>query len=297
MLCPNCKGAKGDIVFWGKRKTVERGEIQRFKCNECGRTWCEDIGFKRKKKAESTILAVLSQYWKGLTSRELADEHSIDQKTVLSWIHEYACRLYALLGNRVPRVTKRLHLDELFLRMGGKQDFHYVWDAICAKTRFVWILLSPCRDFVSAKRLLDECPLAETVVSDGAFSYPRVIRERYHGQAKHHQCVDFEEKKHNNLVERLQNTLRRFLHPRRGFASLVTGINQLHGFWVYYNFIRKHSSIGMTPAEKAGVIDRWRQAPTVKSRLRALIAQTVVFWLWFTNRQLEQSPKNPCRKY
>jgi transposase-like protein len=232
---------------------------------------------------------VLSQYWKGLTSRELADEHCVNQKTVLAWVHEYGQRLYALLAKRVPRVTKRLHVDELFLRMGGGQDFHYIWDSVCAKTRFVWALLSPKRDFASAQRLLAACPLADTVVSDGAFSYPRVIRERYHGQAKHYQCVDFEDKKHNNLVERVQNTLRRFLHPRRGFASLRTGIVQLQGFWVYYNFVRIHSAIGMTPAEKAGVIDRWRFAPTVKNRIRALIGQTILFWLILPNRQLEQS--------
>jgi len=71
------------------------------------------------------------------------------------------------------------------------------------------------------------------------------------------------------------------LHPRRGFNSLATGIVQLQGFWVYYNFVRKHSVIGMTPAEKAGVIDQWQQQKTVKERLRALISRTVIFWLQF----------------
>jgi len=98
-------------------------------------------------------LAVLSQYWKGLTTRELADEHSINQKTVLSWISEYAQRLFALLANRVPHLTECLHVDELFLRMGNKKDFHYIWDAICAGTHFAFWLLSQYRDFF----LLNAC--------------------------------------------------------------------------------------------------------------------------------------------
>lgn len=138
MRCPHCVGAKGDIVLWGWRYLKERSRVRRYHCNACRRTWCEDAGFKGKRKSEYTIVSVLSQYWKGLTSRELADEHVLNQKTVLAWVHEYATRLYAFLHKHAPQVTERLHVDELFLRMGNGREFHFVWDAVCVLKRVLF---------------------------------------------------------------------------------------------------------------------------------------------------------------
>ena len=277
MKTPNTKCSHPDIISYGFRKTKRRGSIQRYKCTVCGRTFARKDGFWHKHYAPETILSVLSQYWKGLTTRELADEHEVMQKTVLAWLLEYTTLLYRYLCRLAQRYTKKLHVDELFQHMHN--TFYYLWDAICADTRFAFWILSDKRDYGSAKRLLEACPVAELVVSDGAFSYPRVVRERYHGQAMHHQCVSFGDKKHNNMAERMQNMLRRFLHPRRGFCSLRTGTMQMHGFWCYYNFIRQHSAIGMTPAQKAGII-KYYGCKTTKQRLLCVIQKAAVsFWL------------------
>lgn len=281
--CPICR-VPNFLIGWGFRRTKERGRIQRYKCTRCNKTWCENDGFWHKHKPKHTILSVLSQWWKGLTSRELADEHGITQKTVLRWLHEYTMLLFKHLCKLIQKTTKKLHLDELFLRMCG--CFHYVWDAICADTRFMLLFLSAFRDAIAAEQFLEQCPLAEETVSDGYSVYPVLVRERYKGQTKHSFCVRFEDKRNNNIVERLQNTLRRFLHPRRGFNSLQTAGMQLAGFWVYYNFIRKHSAIGMTPAEKAGLIE-YRDLNTVKERLQFLIEQAVIFWLRILSRFLQ----------
>ena len=219
---------------------------------------------------------MISQYWKGLTSRELADEHDVTQKTVLAWLTEYTSLLYRFLCRQIQRYTPKLHVDELFLKM--KKTFYYLWDSICSDTRFAFWNLFERRTAKSGKSLLDESPRTDLVVTDGAFTYPRIIRERYHGTARHLNCVKFEDKPNNNLIERLQNTLRRFLHPRRGFNSLQTGITQLHGFWIFYNFIRNHTGIGMSPAEKAGLIQPWKTQKTVKTRLQTLIRKATHFW-------------------
>lgn len=93
------------------------------------------------------------------------------------------------------------------------------------------------------------------LVFDGAFQYPSVLKKMfgiwwcYHHT---HRCKDFKDKKNNNIVERLQNFVRSETHQRRGFRSLKTGRMQL--LFIYYNFIRVHSAIKMSPAEKAGVI-------------------------------------------
>ena len=276
MHCPYCKTVQKDVIFWGFRKTQKRGKIQRFKCTRCEKSFVENHGFFHKHFPPETVLCVLSQYWKGLTSRELADEHGVTQKTVLSWLKEYTVLLYGFLCKLIQKLTKKLHLDELFLRMCGA--FFYLWDAICSDSRFFFWFLSPKRDIPSCKKLLEQCPFSDVIVTDGYDVYPRAIREHYHGQASHEQLVSFEDKKNNNIAERLQNTYRRWLHPKRGFHSLKTGRIQLQGFWVYYNFIRTHTGIGCCPAEKAKLIEPWK-VKTVKQRLQQLIYQATIFWL------------------
>jgi len=132
-----------------------------------------------------------------------------------------------------------------------------------AHPRFALLFLSAFRDSIAAEQFIHQCPQADETVSDGYYVYPAIIRERYKGQAKHRFCVKFKDKKNNNLAERLQNTLRRFLHPRRGFNSLQTTGTQLTGLWIYYNFLR-----------------------TVKQRLQFLIQQATLSWLHILTRPL-----------
>ena len=68
-------------------------------------------------------------------------------------------------------------------------------------------------------------------------------------------------KKHNNFQERFNGTYRRFQHPRQNIPSPRSPL--ITGFFVYYNFVRPHSSLNeRTPAEAAGIIihgaDKWR---------------------------------------
>ena len=69
-------------------------------------------------------------------------------------------------------------------------------------------------------------------------------------------------KKHNNnFQERYNGTFRAFQRPRRGIPNPHSHL--ITGFFVYYNFVRPHSSLNRrTPAEAAGVIihgvDKWR---------------------------------------
>ena len=68
-------------------------------------------------------------------------------------------------------------------------------------------------------------------------------------------------KKHNNFQERFNGTYRKFQRPRQNIPNPHSPL--ITGFFVYYNFVRPHSSLnGRTPAEAAGVIihgdDKWR---------------------------------------
>lgn len=173
----------------------------------------------------------------------------------------------------VQTIIQKINLDELFLKMCNQ--FFYLWDAICSKSKFAYLFFSPTRKNKDAEELIKQFRNAMLMVFGSAFQYPSVLKRMfgiwwyYHHT---HRCKDFRDKKNNNIVERLQNFVRSKTHQRRGFKSLEAGRMQLQVLFIYYNFVRVHSAIKMTPAEKAGVIEYLGQN-TEKKRWLFLIEQ------------------------
>jgi len=276
------------------RTTKERGKIQKFLCRKCGKRFCYDDGFKRKQKSTETIIRSVGLYVGGGSSlRTLAEYLDLSKNTILAWIFQYSNLLYKFTSKFVPTIIQKINLDELFLKMCNQ--FFYLWDAICAESRFAFFYFSPTRRNKDAKELIKQFRNAMLMIFDGAFQYPAVLKEMfgvwwyYHHT---HRCKDFKDKKHNNLVERLQNFVRSKTRQRRGFKSLQTGIIQLRMLFIYYNFVRRHSAIKMTPAEKEGLIDYY-DATNEKKRWRFLIKeatkQSVIVLCIFISRGLGQS--------
>ena len=269
----NCRG-QTSIIRLGLVKS--RGVWRhRYRCKACGKTFVQDYGYKWLNYAPSTVRTALSLYAKGLTLREIAEELGCCHVTVWRWIVRYVRLLYRFVRRKQPGQVFQLHLDELFLRM--KKRFYYLFDSIDAATRLAVFNLETQRYQPHAMRLLQASPKAEYIVSDGLLSYQQAIRKAYHYKwlrQHYYRLCSFKSKRNNNIVERLQGTLRRFLHPRRGFKSLRTGRTMLRFYYIYYNYIRKHTAIGMTPAEKAEAIkyktaNKWQEL-IAKAVLRLL---------------------------
>lgn len=253
-ICIYCR--EKDIVKFGKRRTKERGRIQRYLCKSCDRTFCEDDGFKWKHHSEKTILDALELFAGGNSLRFISQFLGVAKDTILRWVFEYAELLDAYIIKFKQSFTDMLHMDELFLKMKG--TFYYVWASICRDTRFGTMILSPRRTGNYAEQLLAKSPPPLKITTDGAFAYGTVIRKHFGTWwywHNYHRCADFEDKKNNNLIERLNNTIRSLTHKRRGYRSLETGRSELRFLEIYYNFVRNHMTIKMTPAEKAGLIE------------------------------------------
>ena len=190
----------------------------------------------------------------------------------------------------MPTIIQRINLDELFLKM--QNQFFYLWDAICAESRYAFFHFSPTRCNKDAEELIKQFKNALLMIFDGAFQYPSVLKKMFGVRWYYdhtHRCKDFKDKKHNNLVERLQNFVRSKTHQRRGFKSLRTAIIQIRLLFIYYNFVRRHSAIKMTPAEKEGLIEYF-DANNEKKRWRFLIKeatkQLVFCFVYFISRRL-----------
>ena len=99
------------------------------------------------------------------------------------------------------------------------------------------------------------------LVSDGLPSYSEGHNKVFAAKTTldkysvHLSDASINNKKHNNnFQERANGTFRTFQRPRRGITNAESTLIK-DFFFVYYNFIRPHSSLGKrTPAEAAGII-------------------------------------------
>lgn len=280
LICPYCRTKK--IRKYGFRNTHERGRVPRYQCKTCKKIFSEDKGFKWKHKSEENILSCLALYGKGISIREAAEFLEVNKSTTLRWIQEYSTKLYLFLNKKVPLIVEKLHLDELFLKM--RSSFCYIWDSIDYHTKFAVWFLSQSRSLEDAKLLVKLSSNAKITVTDALASYKGAIRSSYSIQfyhAFHYSYKGFRDKWNNNPVERLQNTLRAWLHKKRGFHSLWTGNIMMNFYWVNYNFIRKHMTLRVTPAEKAGVTVYPNWIKTEKEKWGYLIEKASFIFLKF----------------
>jgi len=189
-------------------------------------------------------------------------------------------------------------MDELFLKM--LNTFYYVWDSICRDTRMITIVFAPTRTAKYANQLLDLSPKPMEITTDGAFAYAGLVRRRYGTYWYHHnyhRCAKFEDKKNNNIIERVQNFIRSKIHQRRGYKGLESGQKHFRILEIYYNFVRKHMAIKMTPAEKAGLIE-YNGAKTKRDKWILLMKRAAnSFYLLFISLKLGQCPYGRAAKH
>ncbi|MGI0058676.1 MAG: integrase core domain-containing protein, partial [Nitrosotalea sp.] len=88
-------------------------------------------------------------------------------------------------------------------------------------------------------------------------SYAESIKKEFWRRAspqpQHLRVSPIKEGMQNMPIERWHNTLKQRTKVMRGMHNSGTAQNLADGFVLYYNFIRPHSSLKMTPAERADI--------------------------------------------
>lgn len=121
--------------------------------------------------------------------------------------------------------------------------------------------------FEKAKKHMPHRP--KFVVTDGLQAYRRGFRKAFwrtkksYNGIKHVRLVRFMDKVNNNVIERVNGTIKEKVKVMRGFKSIEGANAIMSGFIVYYNFVRNHMTYNKTPAEVAGFDlklgrNRWR---------------------------------------
>lgn len=274
-LCPNCKSEK--TIKWTKRKTQNRGLIQRYKCKECNKTFTIDDGFFRMRNNPKKITCAIDLFYRGVSTRKVQEHfkafypHNSDHTSILRWIRKYSVMISQFTDSLKLNVGAEVQIDEVEYhrrkshkaKLGNERNWFI--DSICPKTKFIVASnYFQSRGMDEIKGVIKDIKIkTETQVqfisSDDWKVYPKAIRKVYGFSNKtkkvnvmHNRINASKGEGFNYSIERFHNNLRQRTKTMRGFRGSVDSAKAiLKGFEIYYNFITKHQTINKCPYELA----------------------------------------------
>ncbi len=117
------------------------GNIQRFICNDCHRTFSINLGFSKMKSSPEAITNALQLYFTGESLRNVQkflklQGVNVSHKTIYLWIVKYTKLMKAHLDKITPHVGDAWRADEVYIKVRG--ELRYVFSLMDSETRF-WI--------------------------------------------------------------------------------------------------------------------------------------------------------------
>ena len=275
IICSKCKS--NNTIKWTKRKTQNRGLIQRYKCNNCNKTFTLDEGFFRMRNHPKKITCALDLFYRGISTRKVQEHfkafypHNASHKSIYLWIIKYAKVISKYTNKLKLNVGSEVQIDEVEYhrrkshkaKLGNEKNWFI--DSICPKTRFmVASNYVQSREMKEIKQIIKDIKIKtevqiKVITTDGLPAYPNAIKKVY-GYSNKKQKVNVYHNRvnaskgdgFNYPIERLHNNLRQRTKTFRGFHGSIESANAiLKGFEIYYNFITKHQTINKCPYELA----------------------------------------------
>jgi len=273
VCCPKCKTEK--VKKDGKRKTDNRGLIQRFKCKECSHRFVEDNGFYRMRNSPQKITLCLDLFYRGVSTRKV-QEHlqafypkNSSHKTIYKWVVKYSKMISTFTDKIKVNNGNEIQLDEMEYHRRtehNKKGISKDWfiDSIDTKTRFLlsaeYVKSRGKTEITYAFKETKERAVNHITIctTDGLLTYPDVIKKvwGYHSlrtkKIVHNRVNASQGEGFNICIERLHNSLRQRTESFRGFHGSIESANSImKGLTIFYNYIRKHQSIKCCPYELA----------------------------------------------
>jgi len=279
--CKFCK--KNSAVKRGVKKN-KCGWIPRYSCTECGRWFVDRKGFENFRHTTEVITAALDLRAKGLSLAEVVDhldQHhrvKVTRQTVLDWQNKFGQKLKSFSQTLTPQLGEVFHADEMFIKV--RKNWNFYWDCIDYKTKFlVNDHLSKIREDKEAVKFLQKVKLAspelpKEIHTDCSYDYPPAFRKVFPRKKIHIQFPAWKKRFKNNPIERLHNTLKQRYKTFRGFDNFESSRKFFDFYKAYYNFVRKHTTIGfITPAQATNI-----SLNLGRNRMRSLIELSQTFF-------------------
>ena len=238
--------------------------VQRYHCKNCQRKFSFNVGFSRGNTSPDAIAQALQLYFTGESTRNIAaflnmQGIKISHGGVFNWIKRYTKLMKVFLDQFTPHVSDSWRCDEIYLKIQGKPK--YLFALMDDETRFILAYyVADSKKSQKANRLF-QMAIAKAqkkpkiFTTDGLESYRKAFKEEFwspiepceHVRGVYSQGTKWK----NNLMERFNGTFRQRAKTFRCVKKMDSVT--IHGFILYYNFIRVHSTLKCTPAQKAGI--------------------------------------------
>lgn len=282
IICPKCKS--NHFKRNGKRKTENRGLIQRYKCLECNKRFIQDDGFFRMRNAPQKITCAIDLFYRGVSTRKVQEHfqafypHNSSHKSIYKWVVKYAKMISKFTNKLKLQVGDEAQTDEIEFhrRLSSKKgskgtEKNFFIDSIDPTTKFMlsseYMKTRSGRDIKTIMNRIKERTQTEDnkqqikmMTTDGWGAYIGQIKAVFKYNNKlgrynvfHNRVVVSEEEGNfNHPIERLHNNVRARTKTMRGFHGSISSANAImKGFEIYYNFITKHQTIKCCPYELA----------------------------------------------
>ncbi|MFH0832071.1 MAG: DDE-type integrase/transposase/recombinase [archaeon] len=276
IICPECKAE--NIKKDGKRKTQNRGLIQRYKCRECSHRFIIDDGFFRMRNSPQKITQSVDLFYRGASTRGVQGHlamfypHNASNVSVYNWVVKYSKMISKFTNKLKLKVGKEAQTDEIEFhrrkshkaRLGTEKNFFI--DSVDTETRFMlsaeYMKTRSSRDIKAVMIRIKERTGGQIKVmtTDGWMAYEKTIKKVFGYSLKEQKfnvfhnrvVVSDEQGNFNHPIERLHNNARARTKVMRGFHGSISSANAImKGFEIYYNFINKHQAIDCCPYELA----------------------------------------------
>ena len=250
------------------------GDIQRFACKACGKSFTVNLGFEHMKHNPQGVTAAMQLYFSGESLRNTARSLQmigvqVSYKTVYLWIKKYTELMERYLSTVRPQVSDTWRADELFLKVRG--NMKYLYALMDDQTRFLI-----AQQVANTKYTADVRPLLElgkavagkkpkTFITDGAPNFHEAYMQEFWTQnletrTEHIRHIRLAGDRNNNPMERFNGEVRQREKVMRTLKRMDSPV--LSGYRIYHNYIRPHEALeGKTPSEKAGIevkgTDKW----------------------------------------
>lgn len=241
------------------------GDIQRFLCVDCGKTFSVNIGFERMKHNPQAITSAIQLYFSGESLRNTMKSLrllgvGVSYQTIYNWISKYVSLMKVYVEKIVPNVSDTWRADELYVKIKG--DMKYLFALMDDETRF-WI----AQEVAESKYKHDARKLFQlgvkatgkkpmTIITDGLPAYHDAYKKEFWTQrnprTEHVNAIKLSGDMNNNKMERFNGEIRDREKTMRGLKKKGTPI--LTGYQIFHNYIREHEGLnGQTPSEACGI--------------------------------------------
>ena len=279
-----------NCIYCNSFLTIKNGYdkkgVQRFKCNDCKKRFCEKGIFARMRFPKDVIMNALFLRLYSLSTRNVKrilrklNYVKVSHVSVYNWVLKFASHLCKFASIIPLQFTKLWHVDEKFIKVRRinrkrKREFAYLWIVSDSKNNVLATHVSFARDIINAKIVLQKAKQRagfspEILVSDGLQGYKRAVKKIF-GRNTRHVIAHFKAKGiihkrkfyklSNNRAEAINRFYALWLHVCKGFKRLDNANLWIEFFTINYNYLMPHG-------KKEEVKVEWKKVPMLIRNIR-----------------------------